>query len=350
MGWPVAESRAEFLLEVGFEEMPAPWLPGLTEQLKGRFLESASREFLEPTDVQAFATPRRLVLRAGVRRRQVDREEPVFGPALKVAKDASGNWTGAAQGFAKKNGARLEELTEGAKDPAKPDEKYLCLVKKVAGRGAGEVLSGLMAGLLRGLAFPKRMSWDAWIEDGKGAFPFGRPIRWLVALLDGAIVPFAIYEMVGGAKGPAAVESGNATRGHRFLPRNAAGAPIVVVGFADLQAKLRRAYVILDAADRRTQIESQLAQAGSIEDDHGLVEEWQDLVEHPAVLVGEVPPEFRSLPREVLETVLVHHQKYVPLVHGGAVERFAAITNTDGTGAGAGTTRSVSPTFTHRFL
>ncbi len=113
---------AELLLEIGFEEMPAPWLPGLAEQLRARFLEAAARES-SPAEVSVLYTPRRLVLRAEVTARQPDREEPVWGPALKVAKDAAGKWTGAAQGFAKKNGVAVEDLGEGAKDPAKPGER-----------------------------------------------------------------------------------------------------------------------------------------------------------------------------------------------------------------------------------
>ena len=330
----MAES-AEFLLEIGFEEMPAPWLPALTARLRERFVEVAERERLEPTGVLALSTPRRLVLRADVRRRQDDREEPVWGPALKVAKDASGQWTGAAQGFARKNGVAPEALGVGAKDPGKPDEKSLLFVKKIEGRASAAVLADLLPALLRALAFPKRMSWDAWLEDGKGAFPFGRPIRWIVALLGGAIVPFTIHELVAGARGPIIVHSGDTTFGHRFLPRGAAGGPLRVTSFADLEAQLRTAYVILRARERCAVIAQALEKAGRVEDDHGLVAEWQDLVEHPAVVVGEVPALFRSLPREVLETVLVHHQKYVPLLEGPAVTRFAALTNTDGQAASA---------------
>jgi len=324
---------AEFLLELGGEEMPAPWLAGLTAQLRDRFSEAASRERLFPGDVLAFSTPRRFVLRAQVKRRQDDREESVFGPALKVAKDAAGAWSAAAVGFARKNGVLPDALGEGAKDPARPTEKHLLFVKKVAGREAGEVVVGLLPALLRGLAFPKRMSWDAWLDDGKGAFPFGRPIRWIVALLGGQVLPFDIHELVAGGKGPVIVRAGDVTFGHRFLPRESAHEPIRVTGFADLEGKLAAACVVLRGEERRRTIESALRAVGPVEDDHGLVDEWQDLVEHPAVVVGEVPSEFRSLPREVLETVLVHHQKYVPLLESGSVVRFAALTNSDGKAA-----------------
>jgi glycyl-tRNA synthetase beta chain len=328
---------AELLVEIGFEEMPAPWLPGLAEQLRARFLEAAGRELVEAQDAAVLYTPRRLVLRADVPARQPDREEPVWGPSLKVAKDGEGKWTGAARGFAKKNAVAVEALGEGAKDPAKPGELYLLFVRKVAGRPTAEVLPGLLAGVLRVLLFPKRMSWDAWLDDGRGAFPFGRPIRWLVLLLDGAVVPFAIHAAEGGAKGPVVVQSGRTTRGHRFLPKGAAQEGIVVRSWEQLNRSLRERFVILAPEERAARIEGQLraAASGGTWDDHGLREEWRDLVEYPTVVVGEVPAEFRSLPPEVLETVLVHHQKSISLRDDtGRIGRFAAITNGDGAAAG----------------
>ncbi|HSB61371.1 MAG TPA: glycine--tRNA ligase subunit beta, partial [Vicinamibacteria bacterium] len=278
---------AEFLLEVGFEEMPAPWLPGLAEQLGRRFAEAAGREFLEPDDVQVFHTPRRLVLRADVLSRQADREEQVWGPSLKVAKDAGGRWTGAAQGFARKCGVAAEDLRTGVKDPAKPGESHLLFVRKTAGLPAGEVLATAIASGLRGLGFPKRMSWDAWLDDGKGAFPFGRPVRWLIAMLDGTVIPFVIYALVDGAKGPARVASGSSTVGHRFLPKGAAGAPHAVRSFVELRDALRRSFVLLDPAERAARIDEGLAVAAKgapPRDDHGLLAEWRDLVEYPTVL------------------------------------------------------------------
>jgi glycyl-tRNA synthetase beta chain len=320
-------------VEVGFEEMPAPWLPGLAEQTRDRFLEAARRERLEPGSLDVAYTPRRLAVRAELSARQPDREEPVWGPSLKVAKDAAGRWTGAALGFARKNAVAVEDLGQGAKDPARPGELYLLHVNKVAGRATAEVLPGLLAGVLRGLAFPKRMSWDAWLEDGKGAFPFGRPIRWLVLLLDGAVVPFAIHALEGRGRGRVIVESGAVTRGHRFLPKGAAREGLVVRSWDDLRRRLRERCVILAPEERAARIEDLLraAAGGGAWQDHGLRAEWRDLVEFPTVLVGEVPAEFRSLPAEVLETVLVHHQKSISLRDGsGSIARFAAVVNGDG--------------------
>jgi len=329
---------AELLIEIGFEEMPAPWLAGLGEQLQARFVEAATREFLEAKDATVAWTPRRLVLRADLPLRQSDREESVWGPALKVAKDKAGAWTPAAQGFAKKNGVAVTELLQRAKDEAKPGELNLLFVRKVAGRPTSELVPGLLAGVLRALVFPKRMSWDAWLEDGKGAFPFGRPIRWLVVLLDGRVVPFQIYALEGGARGRIIVESSAATRGHRFLPKGAAQEELVVRSFDEMSRTLRERFVILAPEERASRIEDQLraAASGGTGDDHGLRAEWRDLVEYPTVMVGQVPQEFRGLPPEVLETVLVHHQKYIALRDAASrIDRFAAVTNGDGASAAA---------------
>jgi glycyl-tRNA synthetase beta chain len=327
---------AELVVEVGVEEMPAPWLPGLAGQLGSRFAEAAGKAHLDATAIETYWTPRRLLLRADVPGRQPDREEQVWGPSLKVAKDASGEWTGAAKGFARKNAVGVDELREAPRNPKKPEETHLLFVRKTTGADAAEVLPDLLASTLRALAFPKRMSWDAWLDDGRGAFPFGRPIRWMVTLLEGRVVPFVIYALDSGAKGAVVVESGSLTRGHRFLPRGAAGQPLTVTSFAGLRDGLQRHFVMLDPEERQARIDEGLrAVAGGREvDDHGLAREWRDLVEYPTVVRGDVPAEFRSLPIEVLETVLTHHQKYIPLRDADdQVARFAAVVNGDGASA-----------------
>jgi glycyl-tRNA synthetase beta chain len=320
----------EFLLEIGCEELPAAWLAGLGEQLGARFEDAATRERLDPREVHVYWTPRRLVLAAEVVARQADREETVWGPSVKVARNDAG-WTPAALGFARKGGVAPEELQQGAKETGSADQ-HLFFVKRTAGRGGAEVLAAVMGQVLRALAFPKRMSWDAWLEDGRGVFPFGRPIRWLLAVLDGAVVPFTIHSVSQGGRGQPLVQSADLTRGHRFLPRGAAGAAIRVRSFHELRTQLREHSVVLDPEERGRRIKEGLQQANGgrdVQDDHGLAAEWRNLVELPTVVGGRIPAEFRSLPVEVLQTVLVHHQKYVPLLSGGAVERFAAIINSD---------------------
>jgi len=240
--------------------MPAPWLPA-RRAAAGPVPGSRGSRVLEAGDVAVAYTPRRLVLRVVIPTRQPDREEPVWGPSVKVAKDAAGKWTGAAHGFAKKNAVAVEDLGEGAKDPAKPGERYLLHVRKVAGRATIEVLPALLAGILRALAFPKRMSWDAWLDDGKGAFPFGRPIRWLVFLLDGEVVPFAIHALEGGGEGGGRRGDRTHDRGHRFLPKDLAGEDVVVRSWDELTVRLRERFVLLAPQERAARIESQVRAA-----------------------------------------------------------------------------------------
>jgi len=140
--------------------------------------------------------------------------------------------------------------------------------------------------------------------------------------------------MVDAARGPVAVRSGGVTFGHRFLPRGSAGGPLSVGSFAELERRLGEAFVVLDPKARAERIRQGLAGAGGLGDDHGLPGEWSNLVEYPTVVVGDIPSEFHSLPTEVLETVLVHHQKYLPLAKDGRrAARFAAIIDGDGANA-----------------
>jgi glycyl-tRNA synthetase beta chain len=328
---------SELLLEIGFEEMPASWLPALAEQASQLAHRLLTEQHLSPSSVSVTFTPRRLVISAEILGRQSDREERHRGPSIEVARDKSGTtWTGAAQGFAKKHGITVEELVEDVDPdiaPPLPQRVYIFAKKTVQGKPAAAIVPLVVPPLLRGLSFPKRMNWDAWLDDGKGAFQFGRPIRWLLALLDGHVVPFSIFELVGGAKGPSRLESGHVTFGHRFLPRGQGRRAIEVRDSKSLNEALRSHYVVLDPEARAAVIAKALLRANDgipIADDHGLSVEWRDLVEYPTVLVGQVPSEFRSLPTEVLETVLVHHQKYVPLTSNGSVERFAALIDGDG--------------------
>ena len=132
------------------------------------------------------------------------------------------------------------------------------------------------------------------------------------------------------------MESGAVTRGHRFLPKGAAQEDLVVRSFDELSRTLRERFVILSPEERASRIDGQLRAAASGGAGEGLREEWRDLVEYPTVMVGQVPQEFQGLPPEVLETVLVHHQKYMALRDaGGRIDRFAAVTNGDGASAPA---------------
>ena len=326
---------SEFLLEIGFEEMPAPWLSDLAAQLQAKFEGIARDAQLNPSLTRVLWTSRRLVLVSDVRARQEDRTVVEFGPAAKIAKDASGVWSKAAEGFARKQGVALDALTLAPKVAGSAD-LFVSVAKQVAGRASGAVLAESLAPLLRGLNFPKRMNWDAWLDDGRGAFEFGRPIQWIVALLDGEVVPFEIFDAVNGARGAVRLRSACRSMGNRFYPRDSQDRGFDVRSFAELDAGLSARFVILDPARRAERITSQLAAAGGRADGPAshLVSEWNDLVEYPTLAIGEVPKEFADLPGEVMETVLAHHQKAVMLPPGeGGEPRFAAISGCDDAGA-----------------
>jgi glycyl-tRNA synthetase beta chain len=322
---------ADFLLEVGCEEMPAGWLAGVGEQLGRCFRDVVGSLSLEPEDLVVAWTPRRLVLSAQLPVSQPDRDVELWGPSLRVARSGERGWSKAALGFARKCGVEVDQLDQARKSTAKPGELYLRFCRREAGRATTEVLPNALASVLRGLTFPKRMNWDAWLDDGKGTFPFGRPIRWLLAALDGRVVPFTIYDGAGGRRGTPIVTSGDRSVGHRFLPRGAAGEPFQARSGAELEQRLRDRFVVLAPDQRLAGIESELRRlAGAEAAHHPLTREWRDLVEHPSVLVGRIPAHLQELPAEVLQTVLVHHQKYIPVVESGVVSAFAAVVDGDG--------------------
>jgi glycyl-tRNA synthetase beta chain len=326
----------ELLVEIGTEELPASWLPGLTRQLKQR-ADAVLAEFRLKSDAaETFSTPRRLALRVGkVAERQEDLEEVVTGPPVSAAfKD--GQPTPAAVGFARKNGIEVAALTR----VATPKGEYLAYNRHQRGRAAADVLPGVLTGILRSMAFPKQMHWDAELSDGKGELVFGRPIRWLLFLYGGRVVPYTIgrTEL---SRGPNVqdVESAALTYGHRFLATSGrAGRSIKVRNFDEYRARLAEHFVILDRTERRERITRELDMharrlsarvmpIGNAE----LLQEVPDLVEYPSVIAGAFDPSFLELPGEVLTTTMIHHQHFFPLVdeHGKLKPAFLAVTNTE---------------------
>jgi glycyl-tRNA synthetase beta chain len=328
----------ELLIEIGVEELPASWLPGLTAQLAdvtAAQLKAARLDIDGP--VESWTTPRRLTVRVQrVAERQTDLEEVVSGPPVVAARGADGQFTQAAIGFAKKNGVEPDALEE----IETPKGRYLAVRRRQRGKASVDALPDVMTGLLRGLAFPKTMNWDAWLDDGKGEFRFGRPVRWLLFLYGGRVVPYDIRRTEG-AQSPLVqdVRSGPTTYGHRFLTTTGrAGRAVKVKTFDDYKARLLEHFVMLQREDRRERIARELdvhagrlggrvhrAAAGQA----GLLDEVPDLVEWPAVVAGVFPAEFLALPEEVLTTTMIHHQHYFPVVdeQGKLKPAFLAVTN-----------------------
>ena len=327
----------ELLIEIGCEELPASWMPPLVRQLGdcvGARLEAA--RLACPTPPEAFATPRRLAVRAArVAERQPDLEETLTGPPLRAAFTDGGEPTRAAAGFARKHGVPVDRLIR----IDTPKGIYLAHRRRQRGQAARSVLGGVLAATLRDLAFPKQMHWDARLDDGRGDLPFGRPVRWLVFLFGGRVVPFVIGRTPeAAARGVAPIRAGSATRGHRFFSRDGRpGRPVRVGSFAEYRKTLKRHYVLLTREERRARIakklETQAKRLGGVVGGAGgagsLLDEVPDLVEYPSVVAGRFPEEFLALPEEVLKTTMIHHQHYFPVATGDGrlTEHFLAVTN-----------------------
>jgi glycyl-tRNA synthetase beta chain len=198
----------------------------------------------------------------------------------------------------------------------------------------------VLAATLRDLAFPKQMHWDAWLDDGRGDLLFGRPIRWLLFLFGGRVVPFVIDRTPGAlARGVAPIRARAVTYGHRFFAKEGApGRGFRVGSFVEYRQGLSRRYVLLSRQERRARIDQKLIthakRAGGVVGITGvessLLDEVPDLVEYPSVVTGHFPKEFLELPDEVLKTTMIHHQHYFPVVtrRGRLTEHFLAVTNT----------------------
>jgi len=293
----------ELLIEIGVEELPAAWMPALTRQLAERVGARLKELRIAPgAPIESFSTPRRLTARVGkIAERQEDFEETISGPPVSAAVGADGAPTPAGLGFAKKQGVAFDELAR----VTTPKGEYLAYHKRHRGKSAVDTLPDLLGGLLRDLSFPKQMHWDAQLDDGRGELLFGRPIRWLLFLYGGRVVPFTIGRTPG-ATSPQVleIESGALTYGHRFLATSGrAGRSIKVRSFDEYQARLAEHFVVLDHAERRSRIVRELdlhaRRLGGrvhLKDHAALIEEVADLVEYPGVVAGFYDRAFLTLP------------------------------------------------------
>jgi glycyl-tRNA synthetase beta chain len=327
----------ELLLEIGTEELPASWLPALTMQL-GQVLEAKLKEARLSSDepIETFSTPRRLTVRsAKISERQTDLEEVVTGPPVSAAFDKDGKLTPAGAGFVKKQNASEDQI-ERVKTPK---GEYISVKKHQRGKAAVDVLPDVLTNVLRGLSFPKQMRWDALLNDGKGELPFGRPIRWILYLYGGRVVPFTIGRSpLASSSRVQEVSSGANTYGHRFLTTSGrAGRAVKVKHFDDYRKRLAEHFVILDRTERRERITRELdsearRRGGRIARSlvgQSMLDEVPDLVEYPVVASGTFSEEFLRLPEEVLTTTMIHHQHFFPLnnEHGKLLPVFLAVLN-----------------------
>ena len=332
----------ELLIEIGVEELPASWLPPLTQQLADTLRAALKAHGLPVTEsIEVHGTPRRLAACVpALIDRQDDRDETLTGPPVSAAYGPDGQPTPAALGFAKKQGVEFAALAQV--ETAKG--RYLSHTRTIRGRATVDVLPDVLTQLLRTLPFPRQMHWDAELHDGRGELLFGRPIRWLLFLYGGRVVPYTISRtaLAAGVK-VQDVSSGAVTYGHRFLATSGrAGRAIKVRGFDEYKKKLAENFVFLSRIERRDRILRELdgharkvggrVMLHQSPQAEALLDEVPDLVEYPSVVVGTFAPEFLTLPAEVLTTTLIHHQHYFPIVGNtdALLPAFLAVTNTQG--------------------
>jgi glycyl-tRNA synthetase beta chain len=303
----------DFLLEIGCEEIPARMIDAASQELRDRVVALLTRERLSAADIQQFDTPRRLtVMASGIPAAQPDVTEQVTGPSFNVAyKD--GQPTQAAHAFARKSGidvAQLEKVTT-------PKGEYLAARVTKKGRGAAEILAENLPKELSSIYWPKNMYWRKQNER------FVRPVRWLVAMLDGETIPL---EFDG-------IFAGNTSRGHRILSQ--ADVTISHAGSGYIDA-LRSAKV-LGRAEREHQIRKALDAATRTivgarwREDASLLQTVVNLTEFPSVVLGSFDPHCLALPEEVLVTVMRDHQKYFAIedAQGALLPHFLAVLNTE---------------------
>jgi glycyl-tRNA synthetase beta chain len=301
----------ELLFEIGTEEIPSGYLMPALEDLKAAAGRLLVGERLTFTDIRTLGTPRRLTLFVdGLAERQADRRREVVGPPRAAAFDAEGKPTKAAEGFARGQGLEVEALQVRALERG----EYVVAVHEERGAAAREVLIALLPKLLAALSFPKFMRW------GEGTYRFVRPIRWLLALYGGRVVPLEVDGLKADGK----------TYGHRFLaPRG-----VRVRSFAEYSKLLEERFVVVDPARRRELVRGLAVEAAAtvkgqpvLDDD--LVDTVADLVEYPTAVCGSFRAAYLELPREVIVTPMQKHQRYFPVVDaaGKLLPHFVAIAN-----------------------
>lgn len=296
--------RMPFLLEIGVEEIPHWMIEPALGEMERMFKAFTEEARLESGGLRLDATPRRLVLRvAQLEAGQQNREELVLGPPKSAG-------AGAAAGFAKKNQVAVESL----ETEVTPKGEYFALRRKVSGRSARELLAEALPAMIAKIPWPKAMYWT-----GKDGVRFIRPIRWIACLMGDQVVEFEI----------AGVRSGALSRGHRRL-----GADEIAFDHSNYEERLKKNGVILNSTERRKKIETgirKLLKGTGFElvRDEALLSDLVYLTEFPTPILGEFDAKFLDLPREVLTTVMRHHQRYFTLksADGRMAPAFVAVMN-----------------------
>jgi glycyl-tRNA synthetase beta chain len=285
----------DFLLELLTEELPASHIRSALADLEAGFRKELLEARIEIRSLRTLATPRRLVVAGDLAEGQEDREEVVTGPPLAIAKGPDGALTAAGRGFARSQGveeSRLETVQT-------PKGQYLGFKRRAKGTPTCEILAAAVPRLFGSLSFPKMMRW------GTSSFRFSRPIHGLLCVFGGAVVPTAFEGFPASA----------VTVGHRI----AAPEPVQAADLESYLEALRRSYVIVDPAERKTIIQDQIEEAltplkAKAYPDPGLLDDLTLNVEYPLVILGAFPETYLSLPIEVLSTAMREGQKLFSVV------------------------------------
>ncbi len=311
---PAAPAVADFLFEIGCEELPAGMIPKAAHELQA-ILEKyfATHGLLEANgSIESLGGPRRLAAIARrLRLRQEDVVREVTGPPKSVAYDAVGEPTRAAMSFAEKQGIPVSKLAI----VNTPKGEYVSATQVIEGRPASKILAEILPQAIQEISWPRSMYWT-----GAHGPRFIRPIRWIVALLDGKVVPFTF----------AGLNSGNRTDGHRFLGKR----NISLSGPNEYESKLKKNFVLVRPEERRKKIETEIRSIAGrknlrAHEDEALLEVVTYLNEYPTVITGSFDPVFLALPEEILITVMRDHQKYFGLEsrRGELAPNFLAVIN-----------------------
>lgn len=301
----------DLLLEIGLEEMPAHVVTPSRIQLEEKVIKFLDEHHLDYETVQSFATPRRLAVKVtAIPEKQADVEEEVKGPAKKIALDAEGNWSKAAQGFVRGQGVTTEDIVFKELNGV----EYVYVTKFTKGQSAKEVLTKLND-VITSLTFPVTMHWANY------DFEYIRPIHWIVALLDDEVIPFKVLD----------VTTGQTSRGHRFL-----GDDVTFQHANEYEAKLKEQFVVVQPNERKQMIVDQANALAAEKNwqlalDEELLEEVTNLVEYPTAFVGSFDEKYLSVPDEVLVTSMKEHQRYFDVRNdqGLLMPHFIAVRNGD---------------------
>ncbi len=297
----------DILIELFSEEIPARMQTRAAEDLRGLVTDGLVEAGLTYAHARAYSTPRRLVLAIeGLSAESPTQHEDRKGPKVGAPQQA-------LDGFLRSTGLTMDQLH------THEDKKGAFYVAHLTrpGRPASAILAEVLERTIRNFPWPKAMRW------GSGALRWVRPLHSILALMvteaGAEVVPFEIE----------GITAGDTTRGHRFMAPDA----FAVTSFDDYAARLKRAFVVLDATERAAMIENEtrnraFALGLSLVEDKGLLAEVAGLVEWPVVLVGEIGTEFLSLPPEVLQTSMREHQKFFSLKGAdGRIVRFVTVAN-----------------------